>query len=442
MDRSHLSLVSLATLTVALAACSSAGTVPTAQQPSSAASAQTTSQFREPLDYKGFPIALHGFPIQLHGFPIQLHAFPICAQQKNNKTALCHVNLNVDIAPIPDPNLKPASIPGLQPAQLQQRYLGNANLLTGGGPPSGVSKAKGAGQTIALITAFTSPNAESDLAVFRTAFGLPACTRSNGCFSVVGQGGNAVSQSVWPEEAAIDIEMASAMCPLCHIMLVQAQDDSIDSLVAAEDLAVASGATVISNSWSLPESPGALAYASHFNHPGVPITAGAGDGGFGVGFPADLTTVTAVGGTTFDGKSNESIWGLSGSGCSTLVAKPSWQIDNGCAGRTVNDIAVVGDPATGVAVYSKDAGGWAVFGGTSVGAPIIAAMYALNGDTRTVNDASEIYAAGGGAFNHITSGSNGSCSVPYLCSGAVDVGGLAGYNAPAGRGSPHNATAF
>jgi len=443
MGRSHFSLVSLGALTVALAACSGGHVVPASEQPSSAVSAQTTSQFREPLDYRGFPIALHGFPIQLHGFPIQLHAFPICAQQQNNKQAQCHVNQNVDVQPIAISNLPPAFIAGFQPAQLQKRYLGNTALLDGkGGLPDGVSKTPGAGQTVAVIVAFTNPNAESDLGVYRSTFGLPACTRANGCFSVAGPATQANPGGAWAEEATVDVEMVSAMCPSCHIMLVQAQDDSIDSLSAANDIAVAAGATVVSNSWSLPESPGAIKYASHFNHPGVPITAGAGDGAFGVGFPADLSTVTAVGGTSFDGKDKETIWGLSGSGCSTLVAKPVWQTDNGCAGRTVNDIAIVGDPATGVSIYSTEAGGWVVFGGTSVGAPLIAAMYALAGSTRSINDASPIYAAGGGAFNHINSGSNGSCSIAYLCSGAADHGGPGGYNAPSGWGSPHNAKPF
>ena len=98
--------------------------------------------------------------------------------------------------------------------------------------------------------------------------------------------------------------------------------------------------------------------------------------------------MTAVGGTNLTRSSTsrgwtEKAWSGAGSGCSAYVAKPVWQVDTGCARRTVADVAAVADPSTGVAVYdsfgSSGGANWYVFGGTSVAAPIIAAVYALAG---------------------------------------------------------------
>jgi hypothetical protein len=45
--------------------------------------------------------------------------------------------------------------------------------------------------TVAIVDAFDDPNAESDLATYRSTFNLPACTTANGCFQKVNQSGNA-----------------------------------------------------------------------------------------------------------------------------------------------------------------------------------------------------------------------------------------------------------
>ncbi|MCA1644179.1 MAG: peptidase S8, partial [Chloroflexi bacterium] len=138
---------------------------------------------------------------------------------------------------------------------------------------------------------------------------------------------------------------------------------------------------------------------------------------------------------------SETVWSGAGSGCSAYIPKPIWQLDTGCGRRTVADVAAVADPGTGVAVYDSTANngqsGWLVFGGTSVGSPIIASVYALAGNTAAINDGSYSYSHTRSLFD-VTSGSNGSCvrgrrGSAYLCTGS------AGYDGPTGNGTP-NAT--
>ncbi|HEY0798379.1 MAG TPA: hypothetical protein VGD50_04465, partial [Candidatus Baltobacteraceae bacterium] len=157
----------------------------------------------------------------------------------------------------------------------------------------------------------------------------------------------------------------------------------------------------------------------------------------GAGTPADYTTVVAVGGTALMHAPNsargwtESAWSGGGSGCSAIITKPSWQLDSGCAHRTVADVSFVASTGTGVAMYDSTpnggSSGWMIFGGTSVGAPGIAAMYALAGNP--VNSASNLYMNGGALFD-VTSGSNGTCTGTYLCTAGI------GYDAPTGNGTP------
>src|SRR5439155_5498583 len=102
--------------------------------------------------------------------------------------------------------------------------------------------------------------------------------------------------------------------------------------------------------------------------------------------PAASQYVTAVGGTSLNQATNagtrsatETVWSGAGSGCSAYATKPSWQTDAGCSRRSVADVAAVADPNTGVWVRYNS--GWYVFGGTSVAAPIVGAVYALAGNS-------------------------------------------------------------
>ncbi len=329
-----------------------------------------------------------------------------------------------------------SAIPGYHPSDIRSAY----DLPSTGG----------SGATVAVVDEGDDPNAASDLAVYRKEFGLPACTTANGCFRKASENGEtdgsglpAPSQE-WSMEIAVDLDMVSAVCPQCHILLVEANSSDITDFGTAVDTAVNLGATEISNSYYTDEYAGVIGADQYYDHPGIPITAAAGDGGYGVVFPASSQYVTAVGATTLTkgGGSRgwtESAWSYTGSGCSAYIAKPSWQTDTGCAMRTVTDVAVDGDPKTGVAAYNTYASageqGWGVYGGTSIGAPIVAAIYALAGNGASVNGASYAYAHRAD-FYAITSGSNGSCSPSYLCTAG------AGYNGPTGLGTPNGIGAF
>jgi len=330
--------------------------------------------------------------------------------------------------------LKPnASSPtGFNPSDLQRAY----NL------PSATA---GAGQTVAIVDAYNDPNAEADLATYRSYFHQSACTTANGCFKKVNQNGGTSypsNNASWSQEISLDLDMVSAICPNCHILLVEATSPTNANLGIAVNTAVRLGAKAVSNSYGGSEFSGESSYASYYNHPGVAITASSGDSGYGVQVPAAYNTVTAVGGTSLtyrNGVRSESAWSGSGSGCSAYIAKPGWQSDSGCRNRTVADVSAVADPNTGVSVYDSYAyqgqSGWLVFGGTSVSSPIIASVYALAGNEASITYSSYPYSHRGN-LNDVTSGSNGSCSPSYLCTAG------SGYDGPTGLGTPNGTGAF
>ena len=122
--------------------------------------------------------------------------------------------------------------------------------------------------------------------------------------------------------------------------------------------------------------------------------------------------MTAVGGTSLTPAPAqprgwaEIAWSGAGSGCSAFEAKPSWQQDIGCADRTVADVAAVADPATGAAVYSSVDKGWAVYGGTSLASPIVAAYDALMGSAAASPQYPYSHLS---SYFDVTSGSNRLC---------------------------------
>jgi subtilase family serine protease len=218
----------------------------------------------------------------------------------------CLALVRTDVAPLHgvQSQRKPA---GLGALDLRDAY----KLPTSGGQ----------GQTIAIINVFDDPKAEADLAVYRAQYGLPPCTTANGCFRKVNATGGTTlprPDTGWAQEESLDLDMASAACPNCHLLLVEADQASISALGTGVDTAVRLGAKYISNSYGGPEEASAKATDFvHFDHPGVAITAASGDSGYGVLFPATSPRVTAVGGT--------SLLRATGSGCSAHAVKPSWQ---------------------------------------------------------------------------------------------------------------------
>jgi subtilase family serine protease len=339
----------------------------------------------------------------------------------------CHADIRTD------DNLNPLATSG--PTGLNPADLRNAYGITADGTA-----------TIAIVDAFGYANAETDLQTYRGQFGLPPCTTANGCFRKLNQAGQPsplpADNISWSQEAALDLDMASAICPGCKLLLIEANSNSVDDLSTAVATAGQLGAHAISNSYGADERRLFATYEPRYNIPGVAVTVSAGDSGYGVQFPASSPHVVAVGGTTLTSASNsrgwsETVWSGTGSGCSTVFAKPSWQTDRGCGKRTVGDVAAVADPNTGVSVYapgSTGVSGWYVFGGTSVAAPIIAATYAINGGP--VNHAADVYSQAT-VLNDVTAGSNGHCKKgSYLCTAA------GGYDGPTGLGTPKGTTAF
>lgn len=268
--------------------------------------------------------------------------------------------------------------------------------------PSGVPS----GPAIAIVVAFDSSSAEQDLGTYRTQFGLPPCTTLNGCFQkvilpptlgdllpILTAPGSS-SSSTWSDERALDLAMASAACPNCHLILIESAGQDLDSLSAAVNAAAMYNPVAISNSWGVAEAGGNApnidsGAQAAFDHPGIAITAAAGDLGSGaVQFPASSPYVTAVGGTSLAANAasargwTEMTWSGSGNGCSILIAQPAWQTANGsCAGaRSVPDVSLLADPTVGAAVYNTADNGWVVLGGTSIGAPFVAGLYAAAAD--------------------------------------------------------------
>jgi len=349
------------------------------------------------------------------------------------KFARCHAEVVTNASGTPLATTTPHA--GYGPADLQSAYS--------------LSAAGGAGQTIAIVDAYDDPTAESDLSVYRSNYGLSACTTANGCFRKVNQSGGTKkprANASWAQEISLDLDMASAVCPNCKILLVEASSASMANLGTGVNTAARLGATVVSNSYGGSEySSETSDENAYFNHPGVAITVSAGDNGYGVEFPAASRYVTAVGGTSLTRDATrtrgwtESAWSGAGSGCSAFVTKPSWQTDGGCAKRTVADVSAVADPNTGVAVYdstpSNGSSGWLVFGGTSVAAPVVAGVYALAGNASSTTYGSSPY-ANTQALNDVTSGSNGTCTTAYLCTAGP------AFDGPTGLGTPNGTPGF
>jgi hypothetical protein len=338
--------------------------------------------------------------------------------------------------------------PGLTPLNLRNAYGLDDSSLTGG-----------VGQTVAVVTEYGDPTAESDLAAYRTEFSLPPC--GSGCFSVVDENGGTNYPPAgpgWSLATAESLDVISAVCPNCHILLVEAgttTDGSttvgITDLGAAENTAVSLGAKFVTNTWFTSEASFQTSEptydSAYFNHPGVAITAPDGDGaGYGTYYPAASPDVIAVGGTTLTQDAStargwsETVWSGTGSGCSPYESKPSWQTDTGCTTRMLNDVSARADPTnSGLAIYDTTTeSGWSEAGGTDVASALVAAAFALAGTPAAGSyPASYLYGHhGAGLVNDLTSGSNGTCTPAYFCTAGT------GYDGPAGVGSVASATAL
>ena len=371
--------------------------------------------------------------------------------------AACHSLRRTDIGRGAHPKATTSYQKGYTPPELQSAY----NL-----PPAYNNPATdGSGKTVAIVDAYDNPSALQDLEAYRQQFGLatgPTVTKMNqsgqivetldttGLGTITAGSGTAPSANTgWGQEIALDLDMASAICPNCNILLVEANSNSFANLGAAVNTAAQQNVSSISNSYGGNEFLGEASYQGPYNHPGIAVTVSSGDNGYGVEFPAASKYVTAVGGTSLTKDStttrgwSESVWSGAGSGCSAYIAKPTWQTDKGCANRTVADVSAVADPNTGVAVYdsygSTGGANWYVFGGTSVAAPIIASVYTLAGSTITYGEYPYSHTS---SLNDVVSGSNGRCTSRKSTSKAYLCTGVSGYDGPSGLGTPIGVGAF
>jgi subtilase family serine protease len=393
----------------------------------------------------------------------------VCGRPAAGDWARCYALVRTDVGGIPggyhgqfgkfasaddlraNPNARMATPAGYGPAQLDAAYA--------------LPTANGAGQTVALVEVGDYPTAEADLGVYRSQYGLSACTTANGCFKKVGQTGSTLpkTNAGWAEETALDIDMVSATCPNCHILIVEATSASNANLDAAENEAATLKATVISNSFGGSE---AGASDSAYSHAGIVILASAGDSGYAEGSqqPCSFQTVVCTGGTSLVAASgtrgySETVWndlasgnGATGSGCSSVVAKPSWQTDKGCTKRSQSDVSFDADPQHGVAIYDSTSYqgyvGWLEFGGTSVASPALAGVYALagNGASLSTTAAKSFWTNAGKGLWPVTSGNNlakrGKCgsAYAYICTAGTNTDGV--YSGPAGWGTPNGISDF
>ena len=319
---------------------------------------------------------------------------------------------------------------GYFPADIQSAY----NLAF-------AASASGVGRRVYLIESGDGPNLEADLGTYRSEFGLPPCTRANGCLQILNQSGQSSPlppvDANWEVETSLDMDAVSAACPLCSITIMEANPGGLHATAkfAAENL----GARIESLSFGGGEFSGeASAAANEFSQPGVIYVVSSGDVSYGPGYPKDAPDVIAAGGTTLRRDSSargwsETAWSGAGSGCSTQIPQPAWQVGvTGCSMRADADVSAVADPGTGMAVYdSYQANGWGVVGGTSMSAPLIAGMYALAGYAPTTETTgAQLYSAPSGSLYDVVSGSTGPCPLFKWCNSGP------GWDGPTGLGTP------
>jgi subtilase family serine protease len=356
----------------------------------------------------------------------------VCARP-SSKTGQCFATIwarsNGSVSPSSTPS-------GYGPTQLRAAYQITAT---------------GSGGEIAIVDADGDPNALADLTTYSQKFNLPVlptCTTSAqaSCFEKLDQTGGQNyprANSGWELETALDLEASHAMCPGCRLELVESRTAAISDLMAAVDEAVATGAPVVSMSWGGSETSSETTLDKHFNHPGVTFMASSGDSGYGTSWPTASPYVTSVGGThlvaTSNGRTSETAWTDSGSGCSRYESKPSWQHDTACAHRSIADVSADADPSTGAAVYashSSEGAGWFVVGGTSLSSPLLAGMAADAGVTGQSATMKALYASlGTSRLFDVISGKTGNCST-YLCKAGT------GYDGPSGVGTLNGLSAL
>ncbi len=326
---------------------------------------------------------------------------------------------------------------GLDPENLQSAY----NLSATGG----------SGRTVAIVDSNNNPYINEDLKSYRKRYHLPECDEENGCFIRVNQKGEADNypedEPGWGVETTLDVEMVSAACPECRIMLVEAGAPGITQLGTSNEEAVRLGGTTVSNSWgSAGEFSEETEYNHYFDHPGTPAFFAGGDEGYGAKYPASSPYVVAVGGTELRKEPSSSrgweelVWnrkaekgGATGSGCSKYEPKPAWQHDPACSKRMANDTAAVATELLTFDSYGVGTEHWLTVAGTSASTPFTAAVDARSSRYSTSLGAESFYVGKSSLFD-VALGNDGTCTPPaedeYFCTAET------GYDGPTGNGTP------
>jgi len=399
-----------------------------------------------------------GSPAQPHSVTLYAVGKRACAAVPRPHTATCYAEIR---------ELVKKGTPGARAFKraagaINAGAIGPAGGLTPGDLATayGLPTTGGHGQTVAIVDAYNDPNINADLQTFDSHYGLAACSTTNGCLRVVNQNGGATpppnDTSGWSVEESLDVEAVHSVCQGCKIILVEANSDFDSDLGIAENRAVTLGANEVSNSFGSAERNSTTTFQNAFNHPGVVITASAGDDGYydydmlsavnQPGIPAAYNTTVSVGGTSLylgqsAARQSETVWndngardydqqitgealGASGGGCSTKFSAQPWQTSlstwgsTGCGSKRLDsDVSAVGDYLTGFDVYDsyncsqcRPAPGWFTIGGTSLSSPIIAAAYALAGGAQGVPyPALTLYGHQGNAHD-VTTGGDGWCA--------------------------------
>jgi len=299
----------------------------------------------------------------------------------------------------------------------------------------------GSGQTIALVE--VGAYSSSDLHQFDAGTNLPNPTVKT--FYAGGKKFKLDKSTGSVAETAMDVEWAHAMAPgaaiqIYYIKNAQVSKSSWQQLGQVLDMAGANGATTVSMSFGACRPTNGYAATSQalarLFKKGVGVFVSSGDtgpfpgtrrqcgSGTGVAYPASDPSVVSVGGTSLllsadDTISIERAWRLSGGGNGAPLSRPSWQIAATLpqdGNRWVPDVAFLADQNTGVAAFYK--GNWHEVGGTSLGAPAWAGIWALvRADAQQAGKSmgaapSIIYRIGNSAsyaqaFHDIVTGSNG-----------------------------------
>ncbi len=365
------------------------------------------------------------------------------------------------------------------PAQIRSAYGLPTLPVVGAAVTAAQAAQLGAGQTIYIVNAMHNPNVVAELTAFNQKFGLPTCASkaiatnaalpltaaapAAGCtLSVVyTTPGGAMTAKVpayesgWATEIALDVQWAHATAPLARIILIEAPDASVNSLVGAVKMANSMGPGIVSMSFGAVEGNWTASVDSAFSRSDMTYLAATGDSGASVAWPSVSSNVVAVGGTTLTyagmGNRSETGWSGTGGGVSSYTSTPSYQAAyvpgvGSLARRSVADVAFNADPSSGqyVAVISPGSAAvkWISAGGTSLATPQWAGVFAIANAMRaqTAKPAlgashAVLYGQVAGnaasyatAFSDITRGANGSCSI---CQGRV------GYDAMTGLGTPN-----